>query len=444
MTTLNITRRPVTLAVAASASMLTDILARIDAARGRSALYGVSDPVRASLWASETIEADFVEGFYRDAYVYGPDLERLPGWSFSRASAATALTAVGTIVRFASGEPRITDRGLLIEGAATNLILRSEEMDDASWSKSNVTVTANATSGPDPTTGMDKIEATAAGVTTFWQDRTVGVAGASVFSIYVKQGSGPTDANVFGVFNNTAGTNLAFIRFNFDTGAITYLAGAGVSALACPDGVWRLEFRIASGVSNGDSLGFYVGFNGEVEAAGEHCYVTAAQYEAGAKATSYIPTTGSTATRAEDVAEFTALGGAKGSIFCDFDAVGVDGDIATVWRSGDLATDLYIFRASVSAGALLFEDSVNTFTATATIPAGRRRTKVVIGWGNGLLAGAMDGEALTGAAHATLDDLATVRLGNPGFDHLDGYIRRVLVAKRLPGLAEQLAMTEPA
>lgn len=48
-----------------------------------------------------------------------------PGWSFTRATVGTAENAAGEIIQFASGELRRTDRGVLIEGARTNLFLNS-------------------------------------------------------------------------------------------------------------------------------------------------------------------------------------------------------------------------------------------------------------------------------------------------------------------------------
>jgi hypothetical protein len=47
------------------------------------------------------------------------------GWAFTRATARTALTGAGALVSFASGEPAITDAGLSMEEARTNLLLNS-------------------------------------------------------------------------------------------------------------------------------------------------------------------------------------------------------------------------------------------------------------------------------------------------------------------------------
>lgn len=52
-------------------------------------------------------------------------LASTPGWSFTRATVGTAETAAGEIIQFASGALRRTDRGVLLEGARTNLFLNS-------------------------------------------------------------------------------------------------------------------------------------------------------------------------------------------------------------------------------------------------------------------------------------------------------------------------------
>jgi hypothetical protein len=62
-----------------------------------------------------------------------------PNWSFTRATVGTAEDLAGNIVQFSSGQLRRTDRGLLIEGARTNLFLNS-----ATGGTQSVTVAAVA------------------------------------------------------------------------------------------------------------------------------------------------------------------------------------------------------------------------------------------------------------------------------------------------------------
>jgi type 1 fimbria pilin len=60
--------------------------------------------------------------------------------TFTRASSATRVNSDG-----------------LIESPRTNLVLYSEEFDNAYWTKTNVTITANATTAPDGNLTADKL-----------------------------------------------------------------------------------------------------------------------------------------------------------------------------------------------------------------------------------------------------------------------------------------------
>jgi hypothetical protein len=76
-----------------------------------------------------TLNLIFTQGVYR-ASGASYSLANLPGWSFTRASTGTATNSAGTILSFASGQPRITDLGLLVEESRTNLLLQSRRTFD--------------------------------------------------------------------------------------------------------------------------------------------------------------------------------------------------------------------------------------------------------------------------------------------------------------------------
>ena len=72
--------------------------------------------------------------------------------SFTRTSAATYVNSAGNIVSAPAGTPRfdhdpvtLQPRGLLIEEQRTNLLTYSEDWTNAAWNKTNITVTAAAT-----------------------------------------------------------------------------------------------------------------------------------------------------------------------------------------------------------------------------------------------------------------------------------------------------------
>ena len=93
-----------------------------------------------------------------------------PAITFTRPSSATYFdadgvlqTAANDVARFDHDPVNGNSRGLLIEEARTNLVLRSEEFDNAYWLKSNggtgsaPVVTANDAVAPDGTIAADKI-----------------------------------------------------------------------------------------------------------------------------------------------------------------------------------------------------------------------------------------------------------------------------------------------
>ena len=250
-------------------------------------------------WAKRAEYAwDFLRDRARFAGGYKGALANTPNWTFTRASTGYAQTSAGALTAFASGELRRTDKGVLIEGARTNLFLRSQDW-SASWNLTNVTVTSAATTAPDGTLTASKIEATTSAATTINQNAAVAATSFSA-SIYIKKGSGATDANAFKVRNNTTATDLISITVNYDTGAITYVTGSsGATMTALADGWWRLTF-VYSGITSGDGVRFFPAFIGGTETANEFCYLWGAQLEAASFPSSYIPTTTASATRAAD------------------------------------------------------------------------------------------------------------------------------------------------
>lgn len=73
------------------------------------------------------------------------------GVAYGRAGAATAANASGLFVAFAENVAPITDRGLLIEEARTNLFPAAADPSNGNWATASATKTANAAVAPDGT-----------------------------------------------------------------------------------------------------------------------------------------------------------------------------------------------------------------------------------------------------------------------------------------------------
>lgn len=111
------------------------------------------------------------------------------------------------VARFPEGK---FGSGIVIEAASTNILVRSEEFDNASWLKTNVTVTANTTETLDPEGGntAEKIVSTAAFGSISQATSTQILTNDAVFSIWLKALS-PQSNNVQLIIADDLGNTLS-------------------------------------------------------------------------------------------------------------------------------------------------------------------------------------------------------------------------------------------
>ncbi len=209
-----------------------------------------------------------------------------------------AATPRDTHLATISGEERAT---LLLESARTNELTYSDEFDNAAWSKSGSTVSANATIAPDGTATADKIV----------EDSTAGSAHD------VRRGTtgGAGQKQAYSVFAKPAGRNWIYLRliggggidastyFNVSTGAVGSV-GTNHTAqiISLGDGWYRCQvivnadvndFRI--GLTTADATATY---NGD---GASGVFMWRAQHEKNVpNVTSAIGTTSAAVTRARD------------------------------------------------------------------------------------------------------------------------------------------------
>ena len=216
--------------------------------------------------------------------------------TFSRASSATFLGSNGLLQTAANNAPRIeydatgAVKGLLIEEARTNLYLNSNQF-VSPWNLIGSTVTASAGTSP---TGLSDAWRWAGNGTSVLYQGTAYVAGDYTVSAWVKSnGAGEDTFRLYGLNNVQSGDFTAtseWVRYSFTFTSVS--AGSRFSGL------------------------LYGASQGNVD-----LLVYGLQIEAGAFPTSYIPTSGATATRARDLAEIptSAFGynNDKGSLVID-------------------------------------------------------------------------------------------------------------------------------
>lgn len=238
----------------------------------------------------------FADGWIGDKYT------RL---DFSRASTATYIEN-GTLKYAAADEPRYQDGVLLIEEQRTNLLKYSEQFGNALWTKNNGTVTSNAEVAPDGATTADKlVEDSQNSAHWFEQSFGAGTAGDLVCGSVFLKAAGRNYARV-----RTGRVASESVVVDLINGSISAKGAAVGAATVTPVGMGF--FRVSVSVTlQATHANQYLTVTPKINAGGADTYqgdgtsgiyIWGAQVEAGASATSYIPTTTAQATRAADVA----------------------------------------------------------------------------------------------------------------------------------------------
>lgn len=202
--------------------------------------------------------------------------------------------------------------GLLVEEQRTNLLLRSEELDNVLWIPVVGTVTANAETSPAGTLTADKLIAANGGPAGQLAQGTTITSGATVTaSVYAKAGGFDRLELVLLASNNT--TPYSRSTFNPNTGVITTAAftsnggtNASSAVQALSNGWYRFSVTVTYPAVTSAGMRLVV-FNSDA-ANGDGVkgvFLWGAQLEAGAFPTSYIPTTTAAVTRSADVVSIT-------------------------------------------------------------------------------------------------------------------------------------------
>ena len=435
-----------------------------------------TDLLTASTTAGYTLNTFFTPETYQIAVpyaVWGANGLEQKNFSdivtFTRASTGTYFNSAGTLTTAAINEARfdfnpstLAAQGLLIEESRTNLLLRSAEFDNASWVKTNSSVTANATAAPDGTTSGDKLlDNTTNGQHWLRQDTTVVANTTHTVSLFIK--AAERNQVRFGLLNASTLANGAYAAFNVSTGTISGQTTAGsatnvaYSITAVGNGWYRCT--VTATVDNSSTS--ITPFIGVLDASGNASYagtgtdgifLWGAQLEAGAFPTSYIPTTTTALTRSADVASVNTL---------------------SPWYNATEGT-IYVEGSSFQntsgpSGVITFDDGTgnNRIQVRRAGNTAENNTTVIVGGvgqanpTSGLNTWALNSTAKNAFAYAVNDFALVVNAATPVTDtsgtlptvtrmvighgstiqHLNGYLRRVVFYPRRLANADLQAIT---
>ena len=219
---------------------------------------------------------------------------------------AVVITAANKRIRFkeAAGAVGNVDLALgtyYLRGAyATNLLLRSEEIDNASWTKSSATATPpNVIIAPDGLTTAEKlVEDTTLAQHYAFQTSTISANTSYTFSLYVKAGERTSLRMVLD--NATSFPTGPQAIFNLSTGVVSSSSNATASIVAVGSGWYRCAITQTSSASAATVNSFFslvVGSTDNYLGDGvSGIYIWGTQLEAASTPGPYVVTTGAIAT----------------------------------------------------------------------------------------------------------------------------------------------------
>ena len=361
-------------------------------------------------------------------YVWGAQLE-------VGATATTYTRNFGGVFppRFDYDPVSLAPRGLLVEQQVTNLAIYSQAFDDASWTKTAATVTANATTSPDGSTNADTlVEDTSNNTHRVFQSIACATSTAHTFSVFVKA-AGRTQVYVLE-------TALGGAFFDLTNNTITGItAGVTASIETFPNGWRRCRITATTGGAQTTfvaqvqaAIGINNVYTGNGAASLE---LYGAQLEAFPFASSYIPTVASQVTRSADIPLIQAPNFApwynqsEGSFIAEFTP---DTTVAS-----NLVRVLVASQVSASARVVDIHAGIGvwqSFNGTTNIVGGASAvTSVPQKFGAAFRAGdyvaCLNGGTVGTATTATVNSPSQLALGyfpSGNVQQLNGHLRRIV------------------
>lgn len=374
--------------------------------------------------------------------------------------------------------------GLLVETTRANGILRSQELDNASWTVSNLTVAADSITSPDGTVDADTLTATTANgyITQNWTNANNAVGNVSVF-LMRKTGTGnilldngknqlvcatgigvwqrfdlaaSSSAATYAVVTNVVTVTLAahnlkvgdLIRADFSTGTA---ADSNPTVATVPD-VNTFTFAQVTGDTSGNVTVLPRNLRVTIVTNGDEVYAWQAQAEvasAGAIGiSSPIVTTSATVTRnADNISLATtafSYGATDNSAYgrCHIYAIFQPNDRSLVSFDNAASSEMARLRINSGTPGLSVTDGAvsQAVPTSGTAIAGAANERVAAHWATNDTAVSNDGGAVGTDVSATMPTPTRMQIGSRGDVAIDtvltGHLMQILHVPRFMANAE--------
>lgn len=384
-----------------------------------------------------------------------------PSISFSRTPNGTAgyfdstglyKTAAINVPRFTYNPGTLVADGLYIEEAKNYLFTKSEKFDDAAWTKSAATATADQIAAPDGLTTGDLIkeDATAAVGHFLLRAFTGVVSNAYTIPFFAKA----KERSRFGLIlrDTAASANQGRIGFNLGSGTVDFAAGAlGTYATAgggirqLPNGWYFCWLTVTIGIDTAVEVRAYMldgvatigspAYNGDGTSG---LYFWGANPVQGSMPVSYLAADAATVSRSNDLAtvsNISWLNKSAGTIFIECVPYGINtsGNNQALISLSDNTTNNYLRLRIDAAGQIKVDGNGGTPWNSAAIGAAIvpfATQKLAFSWDASSASISRNGAAAvgSGAAFALPAAISQMDIGNlAGSFFLNGTLRNIRI-----------------
>lgn len=343
--------------------------------------------------------------------------------TFTRNSAGTYRDAIGVLRTAAVNEPRFDhdpstgeSLGLLVEEQRTNLIILSEDFTISPWATfGSASRTANTTIAPNGTLTADSVTFPAS--SGIFLSASASASTTYTFSIWVRC--------------DTTQSLRILVNTNLNDPATKTIT-------ATP--LWQ-RFDVTKTTATGTTV-----CTAQIDTGGGNTYnLWGAQLEVGAFPTSYIPTTGSAATRGADVASISGSNFSswyrqdEGTVFCDGGTTGLSANnyptFAGISDEGFSNYSQFSFQTSSTGGFIVVSGGSTSVEVYPPILTSRRKCAFALKANDFAVSfnGSNPSTDTSGAMPLSVNQLRIGTLPSSNIHYLNGTISRfVYWPQRLP------------
>jgi hypothetical protein len=322
-------------------------------------------------------------------------------FTFTRSGNATRVNSEGLIELVSTNVPRLNYPlidgvvqgcpSLLLEPARTNLATYSEQFDNAAWTKFGGVVLANTETSPDGAINSDTLQGDSSTVQIIISQGKTLSAGQFTSSIFAKAGTANFleltfdnfvgASNISGVFDLSNGTtsSVGAIIQSFNNG---WYRCSLTATIVSGDVVGSLGYRIRPNAAN-------IFYPNAAATNGQNVFLYGAQLEQGSYPTSYIPTSGTTATRSAETCnnagDVNTFNDSEGVLMAEISALADDGTARVITINDGGSSDYIGLRYHTVSNTVRFlikSGGTINFDYFITLPSTLDSNKIAIKYDN--------------------------------------------------------------